>query len=91
MFVCFRLGTSSGSPEFVPTTCSLQEFSPTALDEAFGSRKIFYFGDSVTMQHKGSLACSLADQHNDPSQPTDPMLLKNGGRFMFFRVSTGKA
>mmetsp|Transcript_35544 Transcript_35544/g.77610 ORF Transcript_35544/g.77610 Transcript_35544/m.77610 type:complete len:353 (-) Transcript_35544:514-1572(-) len=79
----------SGNPrKFIPTTCSLQEFSSEALDLALGSRKIFYFGDSVTMQHKGSLSCSLADR-NDSAETSGRMVLRNGGRFTFYRVSTG--
>jgi hypothetical protein len=77
--------------QFVPSTCSLQEFSPEAFEHALGPRKVFFFGDSVTMQHKGSLGCSLADHLlNNTGAGFGKMVLTNGGRIAFFRVSTSK-
>lgn len=83
--------TSGGEPQtFQPSTCALSVPDSAGLVDAVGpTRNIYFFGDSILMQHRSVLRCYLNDFLNE-TNPGRTLRLSNGGRLTFYRVSTLK-
>jgi len=85
----FPLSSKAGVPRLFETdSCSLDHFDPKRFENALGGRTLHVFGDSLTMQHKGSLNCDLRTRLN--STDSGRQIFRAGGRIKFYRVSIYK-